>query len=151
MISVDVAVETTIAAEPTDVAAVMFDPAREPEWLSAVASVEIIDPAIARGARVRRTASFFGREIAWTTEVEAFHFPHRLTLRIADGPFSGTVSYEIQRAPGGSLVRIHNRGETSTLGSLPSAVIEGPMRAALSADLGRLKAIVETKQPARRG
>jgi uncharacterized protein YndB with AHSA1/START domain len=143
MPSVDVTAETEIAAAPADVATVMFDPQREPEWMSAVKKVEIIDAALQPGARVRRSASFMGQEIGWTTEVEQVHFPHVLRLRIADGPFTGTVSYQIQRSAGGSTVRIHNKGETTKLGFLPSAVIEAPMRSAMNADLAKLKALVE--------
>jgi uncharacterized protein YndB with AHSA1/START domain len=143
MSTVDVVVEVDIAAAPADVAAVMFDPEREPEWMKAVTGVEIIDPALAPGARVRRRGSFLGRAIAWTTEVEAVQFPHRLALRIIDGPFVGTVRYEIERAETGSLVRIRNVGQPSKLGFFPAGLLAAPMRAALTADLRRLKAIVE--------
>lgn len=145
MSSVDVSAEIEIVGAPADVAAVMFDPQREPEWMSAVKTVEILDAALQPGARVRRTASFMGAEVAWTTSVEAVHFPHVLKLRIADGPFTGLVSYQIQRGGIGCVVRIHNQGETTKLGFLPSSMIEGPMRAALNADLARLKALVENQ------
>jgi hypothetical protein len=143
MPAIDVTAEIQIAAEPTDVAAVMFDPQREPEWIAAVTRVEVVDPGIKPGARVRRTGNFLGKEIAWTTAVESFHFPHVLVLRLADGPLTGEVAYQIQRAGSGSAVRIRARGEVSTPGFLPAAMIEGPMRAALDDDLGRLKTIVE--------
>jgi len=143
MASIDLTVETEIAAAPADVAAVMFDPQREPEWMSAIKSVELIDAALEPGARVRRTASFMGNEFSWVTQVEAVHFPHVLTLAIAEGPFTGRIFYNIQRSAAGSTVRIRNQGQTDKLGFLPSAVIEPPMKAALIADLGRLKAIVE--------
>jgi uncharacterized membrane protein len=143
MPSIDVTAQTEIAAAPADVAAVMFDPAREPEWMTVVKTVTVIDPALQPGARVQRTASFMGNEIGWTTEVEAVHFPHVLRLRIADGPFTGTIAYQIQRSANGSTVSIRNQGATSKLGFLPAAMIETPMRAAMAADLGRLKAIVE--------
>jgi uncharacterized membrane protein len=143
MASVDLTVETEIAAAPADIAAVMFDPQREPEWMSAIKRVEIIDPALQPGARVRRTAQFLGRELSWTTEVEAVHFPHVLKLKIAEGPFTGTVSYQIQRSGSGSVVRIHNQGQTTMLGFLPAALVEAPMRSTLNADLARLKNLVE--------
>lgn len=143
MTSIDLTVETEITAAPADVAAVMFDPQRDPEWMSVVKTVDVIDPALQPGARVKRTASVFGHELAWTTQVEAVHFPHVLTLRVIDGPFTGVISYNIQRSAGGSLVRIRNKGETTKLGFLPAAVIEEPMRTGLAADLGRLKAIIE--------
>ena len=143
MAPIDVSAEIDIAASPADVAGVMFDPQREPEWMKAVKGVELIDPALEPGARVRRTGSFLGRDFAWTTEVEAVHFPHVLALKIVDGPFLGTVRYDIQRAGGGSRVRVRNLGEPGALGLLPDALIAGPMRSALTGDLQRLKALVE--------
>ena len=70
-----------------------------------------------------------------------------LRLRIAEGPFTGTVSYQIQRSAGGSIVRVHNEGQTTKLGFLPSAIVEGPMRSAMTANLGRLKTLVEKPKP----
>lgn len=99
--------EIEIAAAPADVAAVMFDPAREPEWIAAVKAVEIIDPALRPGARVRRTGRIAGRDASWTSEVSGVHFPHVLALRIADAPTPGTIGYQIQRSAGGSTARAH--------------------------------------------
>ena len=143
MPAVDVTAEIEIAAAPADVAAVMFDPDRDPEWISAVKNVELIDKALQPGARVKRGASFFGHEINWTTEVQDVHFPHVLTLRIIEGPFSGTVAYQIVRNGAGSRVVIRNKGETDKLGFLPASMIEAPLRSGMQADLARLKAIVE--------
>jgi len=147
MAAIDVSVEIEIAAAPADIAAVMFDPQREPEWMKEVTGVEIIDPALTPGARVRRRANVMGQEIGWTTEVEAVHFPHVLTLRVVDAPVVGTISYQIQRSPGGSTVRIRNVGESKKFGFLPSGLIAGPMKSALSANLERLKTIVEGSAP----
>jgi len=69
-----------------------------------------------------------------------------LALRIAEGPFTGTVRYDIQRSGGGSRVRIRNVGEVPAVSFLPAAMVTGPMKSALGADLERLKALVE--QPA---
>ena len=145
MMTIDVTVDTEIAAAPADVAAVMFDPEREPEWMSAVQRVEVIDPALAAGARVKHSASFMGKEVTWTTTVEAVHFPHVLKLQLSEGPFSGTVSYQIQRSAGGSAVRVHNEGTLSVVPSLLSGMVESRMRSALNEDLERLKALVEKK------
>ncbi len=144
MASLDVFAEIDILAAPADVAAVMFDPEREPEWMSGVTKVEIIDAALAPGARVKRAGTFLGRPIAWMTTVEAVHFPHVLALRLGEGPFDGLVRYDIQRSGAGSRVRIRNIGELAAADT-PSAVVTGPLREALAADLARLKKIVETK------
>jgi hypothetical protein len=143
MPSINVAVETTIAAEPSDIASVMFDPAREPQWISVVASVEILDRALAPGARVRRTANVFGREVSWTSQVEAVHFPHLLTLRVMAGPVVALLSYEIQRSAGGSIARIHARGEMPDLALVPVSIVESELHAMLTGDLARLKGLVE--------
>ena len=95
--SVDVSAEIDIAAAPADVAAVLFDPAREPEWMPAVKSVEVIDPALQPGARVKRTAAIMGRSLVWTTAVESVHFPHVLTLRVIEGPFTGVIAYNVKK------------------------------------------------------
>ncbi len=140
---IDVSVDIEIAADPADVAAVMFDPQREKDWIGMVQDVELIDQALAPGAKVRHRGTLMGRDIAWVTEVEAVHFPHVLTLRIAEGPFVGTVRYDIQRSAGGSRARVRNVGEAAGLGFLPASMIEAPMRTAITSDLARLKALVE--------
>lgn len=140
---IDLSAETEIAAAPADVAAVMFDAAREPEWMSTVKSVEVVDPALQPGARVRHTSSVMGREITWTSVVESVHFPHLLALRVSEGPVNGVLSFNIQRSGGGSRVRIQTRGEAPELGFLPVSMIEGPLRSALTNDLAKLKEIVE--------
>ena len=143
MPTIDVAAEIEIAAEPTDVAGVMFDPHRDPEWMKAVTGVEVIDPGIKPGARVKRTGQFMGQPITWTTEVASFQFPHVLVLNVSDGPFAGSVRYEIGRSAAGSVARIRTVGSPTAFGFLPASMIEGPMRSALEADLARLKAIIE--------
>jgi uncharacterized protein YndB with AHSA1/START domain len=144
MNTVDVAADVEIAASPAEIAAVMFDPAREPDWVQAVRSVEIIDPALAPGARVRHSGSFLGQEFAWTTEVERVQFPHLLVLRVSEGPLAGgTVQYGIQRSGIGSRVQVRNTADGGVLGGLPPALVTPPIKAALARSLDRLKAIVE--------
>jgi hypothetical protein len=143
MSTIDVSADIDIAAAPADIAAVMFDPAREPEWMSAVTAVTVIDPALAVGARVEHRGRVLGRDLAWTTVVEVAHFPHLLALRIDNGPFVGLVRYEIQRSSGGSRARIRSTGTSGLSGPIPEALVAAPMQAALAADLLRLKALVE--------
>lgn len=144
METLDISAEIEIAAAPADVAGVMFDPAREPEWVKIVTAVELIDPALAPGAKVRRQGNVFGHAIAWTTEVQRVQFPHLLSLRITEGPIGGNIRYEIQRSASGSHVRIRGVAEMGRLTAVPASFVKGPAQAALSADLARLKAIVET-------
>lgn len=144
MSSVDVSVDIEIAADPADIAAVMFDPARETEWMAAVTGVDVLDPALVRGARVRHRGLLMNQEFSWTTEVETVHFPHVLALRVSDGPLVGTMRFDIQRSTNGSRVRMRNVGEPGpALSFVPAAMVAGPLRAAMASDLERLKAVVE--------
>jgi hypothetical protein len=143
MNTIDVAADIDIAAAPTAVAAVMFDPSREPEWVGAVTGVTVIDAALAVGARVEHRGRLLGRELSWTTTVEAAHFPHLLALRVDGGPFVGVLRYEVQRTTDGSRVRIRGVGEPAPAAAVPAAMLTEPMGSALAADLARLKAIVE--------
>jgi carbon monoxide dehydrogenase subunit G len=141
--TIDVAAEVEISADPSDIAAVMFDPHRSTEWMSAVTNVNVIDPHVAIGARVEHRGRIMGQDISWTTAIETIHFPHVLVLRIDDGPFVGTVRYEIQRSGAGSRVRIRSQGEAGTFAFMPASVIAVPLRAAIASDLDRLKSLVE--------
>src|SRR5579871_3763675 len=123
MAGVDVTAEIDIGAAPADVAAVMFDPQREPEWVKAVSRVELLDAELRPGARVERHGTLFGREMTWVTEVESVHFPHALSLTIVQGPFLGTLRYDIQRSATGSRARIRSAGDAIHYGPLPSAMI----------------------------
>lgn len=145
MSAVDVTVHIDIAADPEAVAAVMFAPHREPDWVEAITSVEVLGAAaVAPGARARLTGRLMGRDFAWTSEILAIEAPHRLSLKVEDGPFVGTVSYQIDQVAGGSRVSVRNQGETTVMAFLSPSMVEGPMRTMMSADLARLKGIVET-------
>lgn len=140
--TMDVSAEIEIAASPADIAGVLFDPQREPEWIQIVSAVELLGGALEPGARVRRTGSLMGQQFTWTTEVESVHFPHLLILRVTDGPFTGLIRYDVQRAGGGSRVRIRNVGQADRL-PLPATMLAGVLKHAMESDLGRLKGLVE--------
>jgi carbon monoxide dehydrogenase subunit G len=142
--AIDVAAEIEIAADPSDIASVMFDPHREPEWVSSVRRVEVIDPSVGPGARVVHHGQIAGKELTWQTAIASIHFPHVLVLQVAGGPVVGTVRYDIQRSGGGSRVRIRSQGDVAAAWSfLPSSAMAAPLRALMVADLDRLKALVE--------
>ncbi len=141
---IDVRAEIEIAASPSTIAGVMFDPQRYSEWMKAVERVEVLDKALAPGARVRHHGTFMGQPIAWTTEVEVVHFPHVLALKMIDGPFVGIARIGIQRSGGGSHVQVQNTGELKDFPFVPEAMVTGPMTSALQSDLARLKALIET-------
>lgn len=143
MATLEVAADIEIAASPADIAGVMFDAVREPEWMSPITGVELLDPSLEPGARQRRTGSVMGQTFTWTSVVDAIHFPHVLVLRTDEGPFVGAVRFDVQRSAGGSRVRVRATGELKALGFVPASVVTGPAQSVLQTGLARLKAIVE--------
>ena len=115
-----------ISGAPADTAGVMFDPAREPEWMKAVRSSVPQTLGIQPGAEVRRTSTVGGVDVPWTTLVEQFHFPHVLRLTIGGGA-SGYIQYDVQRYGGGTVASVRASSEQDLFGF----------------DLDALKALVE--------
>ena len=127
----------TIAASPKQVAAVMFDPRRDPEWIGGAKSVEPLsgDPT-AIGARVRRYGGFMGKKFSWETEVVSYEPDRLLEMLIVEGPMKGGgVTYRIKPDAGGSRVSIRNTG--------PGPQIMGWfVRRSVGKDLDRLAKLV---------
>jgi uncharacterized membrane protein len=137
---VDVSVSRFVPAPPERVRGIMFDPRQDPGWMAAVKSVEPQGGQDNPGARVRRTGTFLGRTLRWTTEVVATT-PNRLELRIIDGPMRGTVTYRVEPSGSGSQVSIRNTGEAA--GWAPRWLLAWAMRRSLAADLRRLEHLLE--------
>jgi carbon monoxide dehydrogenase subunit G len=127
--AMEIAEDIQIAAAPADVAAIMFDPVRDAEWMTSVQSAVPQSAGISVGAQVDRTSVVSGREIAWTTRVAGFHFPHVLRLSIGGGQ-TGGVHYEVQRAGTGSVARVRASAAVDLFGF----------------SLERLKALVEARR-----
>ena len=109
----DVTVSRAIAATPSQVAAVMFDPRRDPEWIGGAKSVEPLSgEPIAIGSRVRRNGGFMGKSFSWETEVVGYEPDRFLDMTFVAGPMTGgSVTYRIEPGvEGGSRVSIRNTG-----------------------------------------
>jgi hypothetical protein len=139
---VDVTVSQDISAGPEQVAAVLFDATRDPQWIGGAKKAEVLTHGAPYGVgyRVRRTGGFLGRTFSWVTEITDYE-PARLTrMKYVAGPFQGGVDYSIAPRDGGSLVTIRNYGAASF--SFP--FMATMMRMSVAGDLRRLKRIVET-------
>lgn len=137
----DVEASIHIRSGPAAVAAIMFDPRRDPEWIGGAKSVEtLMGNPVATGAKVRRHGEFLGRKFSWVTEVTG-HVPDRL-LRMAfvEGPMKGgEVVYRIEPDGAGSLVSIRNRAGLGF--SIPG--LGWFVRRSVAKDLERLARLVE--------
>src|SRR5947208_9936721 len=102
----DITATRAIGADPKQVAAVMFDPRRDPEWIGGARSVDAPrgDPT-SIGARTTRHGGFMGRKFSWQTEVAAYEPERLLDMRFVAGPMKGGgVTYRIEPEGSGSRV-----------------------------------------------
>lgn len=137
----DVTVKMVIAAPPAQVAAIMFDAHREPEWIGGVRRTRVLTTGpFGIGSRVAREGAFLGRRFGWVTEVSAYEPQHLVQMVYVSGPFSGGVNYAISPTASGSEVAIHNHGKAKFRFPFMGAML----RASVSGDLGRLKRLAET-------
>lgn len=104
----DFFVEQTIHASPEDVAAIMFDPTRDGEWVAKGGGAEVLTPGpLGVGARVRHEAGVHGWKMSFVTEVKALEPSRRLEMEIVEGPEHGVIVYQIAPTAGGCIASIH--------------------------------------------
>jgi len=146
---VDVAPETVISRTRAEVAAYMFDPARDLEWTHGIiASRTLTDGPLLPGASVERVARFLGREFTYRYEVTAFE-PDSLVAMAVTRPFPMDVCYELEDVPGGTRVRIRASGSPGGFFGLWSPLLRRMVRRNISRDLATLKARLEAGDDAR--
>jgi hypothetical protein len=135
----DVEAVRRMTASPAQVAAVMFDPRRDPEWIGGARSVELLsDDPLAPGARVRRHGGFLGRRFSWETELMEYRPDQLLRMSFVAGPMKGgEVVYRIEPDGEGARVAIRNSSPGFSLPGLGWMV-----RRSVAADLARLEALV---------
>jgi uncharacterized protein YndB with AHSA1/START domain len=136
--AMDVTAARRFAASPEQVAAVMFNPHRDPEWIEGAKSVDSPpgNPT-SIGARVTRHGGFMGRKFSWQTEVVEYQSDRLLRMKFIEGPMKGgEVTYRIEPIGDGSLVSIRNTG--------PGPQFMGWLvRRSVAKDLDRLARLVE--------
>lgn len=131
----------TIHASPKEIASVMFDPRRDPEWIGGAKSVEPAggDPT-AVGARVTRHGGFMGRKFSWQTEVTSFKPNRLLDMHFVSGPMKGgDVTYRIEPVGRGCRVSIRNSGPGPQ-------IMSWFVKRSVGKDLEQLERIVTSKQ-----
>jgi uncharacterized membrane protein len=143
-VGVDVTTEIEIRRAPEDVAAYASDPDNATAWYENIKSVTWETPKpLGVGSRMRFEASFLGRRMAYTYEVRDLEPGRRFVMATAEGPFPMETTYEWEGAPGGTLMRLRNRGEPSGFAGMAAPLMARAMRRANQKDLARLKALLE--------
>jgi uncharacterized membrane protein len=144
-VAVDVVTEVVIRRPRAEVAAYAADPDRTTTWYENIEAVEwVTPPPVAVGSRLAFVARFLGRRLAYTYEVTE-HVPgERLVMRTSEGPFPMETTYAWSDAPGGTRMRLRNRGEPAGFAKVGAPWMARQMRRANEADLRRLKTVLES-------
>ena len=140
----DVTAEIKIGRERGEVATYATDISNDPLWIGGVVEATVLtDGPVRQGTRAARVAKFLGRRIEYVNEVIEYDPGVRLVMKSVTGPFPMTVSYEFEEAEGGTLARIHVRGEAEGFFKLAAPVLGRFVRKSIMRDLETLKALLE--------
>ncbi|MFD9829813.1 SRPBCC family protein [Tsukamurella tyrosinosolvens] len=145
---VDVVVERVIPVARERVAEFAGDPSNAPRWYANIRSVAWrTEPPVAIGSRMDFEARFLGRPLAYTYEVTELVAGERMVMRTADGPFPMETTYTWETAPGGTLMRLRNRGTPSGFARVAAPVMARAMRSAMTKDLDLLSRLLVDGDP----
>jgi uncharacterized membrane protein len=142
---VDVTTDLLIERPVAEVAAFAGDPGNAPSWYVNIESVSwLTPPPLRTESRLRFVARFLGRRLVYTYEVVDYSPGERLVMRTADGPFPMETSYAWE-AMGADRTRmtLRNRGSPSGFSKLVQPFLGFAMSRANSADLRRLRKLLE--------
>ncbi|AUN39223.1 SRPBCC family protein [Tsukamurella tyrosinosolvens] len=145
---VDVVVERVIPVARERVAEFAGDPSNAPRWYANIRSVAWrTEPPVAIGSRMDFEARFLGRPLAYTYEVTELVAGERMVMRTADGPFPMETTYTWETVPGGTLMRLRNRGTPSGFARVAAPVMARAMRSAMTKDLDLLSRLLVDGDP----
>jgi len=140
---IDVRVEATIARPADQVAAYMFDPSHDPEWITGIEQVDPPAGPVGVGTETHRIAKFMGRRIDYVLKVVE-HIPERLlVMESVRAPFPMGVTYGVEPVGSGSNVSLRVTGGYGRLMRLAQPIMSRQIRRSLQADLRHLRERVE--------
>ena len=143
---VDVERSIEISRPREIVAAYAADPDNVPAWYENIESVEWETARpVAVGSRIAFVARFLGRELRYTYEVRELVAGERLVMSTDEGPFPMETTYEWSDLPGGTRMKLRNRGEPSGFSRLVAPFMGAAVSRANRKDLARLKALLEAR------
>ena len=139
----DVRVEAHAARSPEDVAAYMFDPHHDPDWITGIEHVDPPAGPVGVGTETHRLAKFMGRRIDYVLRVVQ-HIPHRmLVMESVKAPFPMGVTYGVEPYVSGSMVSLRVTGGYGLLMRLARPMVSRQIKRSLEADLRHLRGRLE--------
>jgi ligand-binding SRPBCC domain-containing protein len=144
-VAVDVTTEIDIDRPRNEVAAYASDPDNATSWYQNIKVVEWnTKPPAVVGSKIAFVATFLGRRLQYTYEVEEMVAGERFVMSAAEGPFPMETTYSWRDIESGrTRMLLRNRGNPGGFFRLMAPVMAAAMRRANRRDSTRLKAILE--------
>ncbi len=143
----DVRVEAHVARSAEDVAAYMFDPRHDPEWITGIEHVDPPATPVGVGTETHRLAKFMGRRIDYVLRVIEYVPDRRLVMESVRAPFPMGVTYAVEPDTSGSRVRLRVTGGYGLLMRLAQPIVSRQVRRSLVRDLRHLRGRLEATAP----
>jgi hypothetical protein len=151
----DVSVEAHVARSPEDVAAYMFNPRHDPEWITGIEHVDPPAAPVGVGTETHRLARFMGRRIDYVLRVKEYIPGRLMVMESVRAPFPMGVTYGVEPDRAGSRVSLRVTGGYGLVMHLAQPIVSRQIRRSLEADLRHLRGRLEanaadqgTPQPA---
>jgi hypothetical protein len=146
-VAVNVTTSIEIARPRAVVSAYAADPDNATAWYANIKSVEWHTPRpLARGSKIAFVATFLGRRLAYTYEVDEMVEGQQFVMSTEHGPFPMRTEYTWTDTPTGTLMTLRNSGRPSGFGMIAAPALAAAMRRANNKDLTRLKVILESSR-----
>lgn len=145
----DVRVEAHVSRPPEVVAAYMFDPHHDPDWITGIEHVDLPAGPVGVGTETHRLAKFMRRRIDYVLRVVQ-HVPDRLlVMESVRAPFPMAVSYGVDPDGSGSRVSLRVTGGYGLLMRLAQPIVRRQIKGSLEADLRHLRGRLEAADASR--
>ena len=141
----DVRVEANVARSPDEVAAYMFDPRHDPEWITGIEHVDPPDTPVAVGSETHRLARFMGRRIEYVLRVKEYIPDRLMVMESVRAPFPMGVTYGVESDGSGSCVSLRVTGGYGLLMRLAQPIFSRQIKRSLEADLRHLRGRLEAQ------
>ena len=139
----DVRVEAHVARSPEDVAAYMFDPNHDPEWITGIDRVDPPATPVGVGTETHRLARFMGRRIDYVLRIIEYVPDRLLVMESVRAPFPMGVTYGVEPDETGTRVRLRVTGGYGLLMRITQPIVSRQIRRSLEADLRHLRGRLE--------
>lgn len=137
-------VAVTIRRSRADVAAVMFNPRYDADWVGDAATrPPRLSRSLQPGDQIPRGFRLLGYRLGALCDVVAHVPDHRLEM-VGPPPLGLQIRYEFEGIPEGTIVRIWAQSAPPPRLRRLTPVLSALLRQAVRRDLGRLKALLES-------